>query len=295
MRDITLFPFQSPRVQQVTAMNHNKRQRIDEELAAVKYHALVDAIRKRGWDECRALLGRSDALRLVTNPEMRNTNVLHLAITMRAPLDVVETILRTHPLLVSEPDRCTGRNSLHKMLLYRYSDHVNLRVLDLLLKTAPHATAQADWDGKLPLLVAVKDMQSSTIFEKLLTVHPTSARAVDELRESPFSYFSSFFMGRPSKRRTQTFNLNDKRTLSLLLMAYVRGTVEDTPNTTLSSAREWLLLHEVMRHCVTAGISCEVVLKLLEASNRNECARHDLEGNFPLHLACSWTEYYIQT
>ena len=106
---------------------------------------------------------------------------LHSACRYRAPVGLVQVLLKAHPVAVTSPDPHCGSLPIHLACRYKAS----YRVLKLLLTHAPGTSKAVDGRGRLPLHHAVLAKAHYAIVELLVEADPAAVLAMDEDKQTP--------------------------------------------------------------------------------------------------------------
>lgn len=260
----------------------------------VSNYALLNAVNRWKWEETRELLKRTDASRLVQHTDNDGDSTLYWACYRNAPVDIVEAIHKIHPSLITKRSVYGGTTPIDYACRYSPEDLVKY-----LLRAGPHTVALADNSGWLPLHYAVFCRRSPSVIKLLLLEFPSAINATDIWGETSLHVFVNLWSREIEKVYPYDLHTLPRRdvnkldgsmrglirfqeSLSLLLMAYVHGNVEDS----FRRADQWLLLHEALR-VNTVSIAPLCMQVLIKLSSRTESTTPDKEGNFPLHLACA--------
>lgn len=249
--------------------------------------ALIQSILFRRWDSTRELLARSDALRRVRFVDGDGYGPLHYACIHDAPLDIVKFICSV------DPHQATRKTNYNDTPLHHACFSASEEVIEQLLNVAPQAAAMSGSYHRLPLLEAVFRRRSPSIIKRILVAHPAAVYAADKFEDG---LFKTFFDVWQKYRQTSRANrersgqgddvdegitlLND--TYTVLLKAYLGGAVDET----LPLHYEFLPIHETLK-LHNKNVPSELITAL-DRSMHLECSQHDEEGNFALHVACSF-------
>lgn len=267
-------------------MSSVKRQRVNGNHDNLLHDdSLYQAICQRNWEESRALLKRIVAIRLTQFANDLNRNTLHEACYSNAPCDIVEAIHNIRPSLLVQKDN-NGWTPLFYSCFYGSDE-----MLSFLLEVNPLTATMADVDGWLPLHYAVYYSRAPSLIRRLLVAYPGGVYAANRYGDTPLSWFMNEWQQTlvlTSGDRRVYEGLMFRKIFSLLLMAYVHGTVQG-----VKYGDRWLLLHEAVRHNATIPIPSILVQALLQNTTRNVCAQADHGGSFPLHLACALPSCYV--
>jgi len=218
---------------------------------------------------------------------------LHRALTKKAPLDAVVTILETYPDAVKTKDG--GETScLHLAIHAKCTEAVVLKILD----AHPEGAKEHErMDEKLPLHVACEKMASDAVISGLLVANFLATRETSKhgflplhaAAEHPTSNFvmGLLLMAGPDapKAKANDGSLPLHRAckrqapfsvVQRLLEAYPDGTKQ-------ADVRGNLPLHwAVGKH------AAEEVVAALIATNPEACMVADNDGNLPLHIAIEY-------
>lgn len=258
--------------------------------------ALLEAVFAGEWESSRELLRRTDAPSLVRYHNDHGESALHCACMYDAPHDVVGSICRH--LVIDDDDEHNASRAPISSPLHLACAYAESSVVALLLRVLPRDAERPDpRTSALPLHNAVDYRRDPTVVRALLTTHPAAVRTGtrDDPSDTPLRRWTNG-LRRPRGKQSDALRrplltgnvfalttmtdddmLPDERaslrkTLLLLLTARAHGEVD----TALP-----LPLHEILRS--RSGV---VTGRLIRILDRKDCARHDEDRNFPLHLAC---------
>ena len=250
-------------------------------------NALFLAIRSNQWDHCRELLHSNEGFCLALYDYGSGWSTLHEACHQNAPVDIIDAIHSFCPQLIEH--KGSGFYPVHCACI-RASDEV----VEFLLRETPQtlSTMTKDKCMYVPLFEAIDNKRAPSLIKKLLMINLNavhSTRIFGGTRMTPISHHVNInrYILKTCEMKGSKDISNFKQTLSLLLMAYLHETVEET-----EFCGKQFLIHDAILYNSSLSNSFVLLIKFLLRTTNLDFARSDKQGNYPMHLAC---KYWVPT
>jgi hypothetical protein len=154
-----------------------------KELADANWSQVMNMVSR---DRNLAKTWASKSGQLTSGPFSSSENIqglpIHDAVSVGAPLDVIDALIRANSDGLIQRERVASRLPLHVACKRA---PVDPRLIKLLVKYSPEAAAEADKFGRIPLHYALENSCSQEVVKHLLRACPNAARAQDHEGTTP--------------------------------------------------------------------------------------------------------------